>query len=136
MGTEELKSSFHQPLIPLSFQSIEEEINFWSIVDLINFGSGYRHLLHKHCKRGAFQVICAGVMSMYIGGSGLSATYMKNLSLSEVSELFQLPFIEEEKLNDYMSIPKPGPLKPLISMLHTHSSYCYLLGSHRIWIYP
>jgi len=84
----------------------------------MNFGSGFRHLLHQHCNRGAFKVICAGVISMYIGRSELSASYMAGLGLAEVSELFQIPFIEEKKLNDYMSVPQPGPLQPLVSMLH------------------
>lgn len=37
-----------QSSIPLKFDKIQEEINFIVLNAILNFGSGYRHLLHKY----------------------------------------------------------------------------------------
>jgi hypothetical protein len=36
---------------PLRFSSIEEEINAICLIDVLNFGSGYRYELHRTLKR-------------------------------------------------------------------------------------
>jgi hypothetical protein len=33
-------------VVPLNFESMDDEINFWALAHLLNFGSGYRHELH------------------------------------------------------------------------------------------
>jgi len=115
---EKLKSDFNQPTqFPLNFKNLSEEINFRCLIDLLNFGSGFRHLLYTHCDKGAYKFICSGVISMYISGGNITAHYMRSISLSDVSELFRIPLIVETRLNDVMSVPKPGPLKPLIALL-------------------
>lgn len=38
--------------MPLKFQSVEEELNFIAVIDLLNFGSGYRVPLHELAGRG------------------------------------------------------------------------------------
>jgi hypothetical protein len=38
--------------MPLKFQTIEEEVNFITVIDLLNFGSGYRVPLHELADRG------------------------------------------------------------------------------------
>uniref|UniRef100_A0A6B2L9L4 Queuosine 5'-phosphate N-glycosylase/hydrolase n=1 Tax=Arcella intermedia TaxID=1963864 RepID=A0A6B2L9L4_9EUKA len=112
-----LKSNESPITFPIHFKDNAEEINFRCTLDLLNFGSGFRHPLHKHCKRGAFKVICGGVMAMHIGSGNITAHFMKTVSLSDVSEFFRIPLIEETKLNDVMSVPKLGPLKPLIQFI-------------------
>jgi hypothetical protein len=38
--------------MPLKFESVEEELNFITVIDLLNFGSGYRVPLHELADRG------------------------------------------------------------------------------------
>lgn len=38
--------------MPLKFDSVNEEINFITVIDLLNFGSGYRVPLHDLAGRG------------------------------------------------------------------------------------
>lgn len=46
VDTNKIKRS--QSAIPLKFDKIQEEINFIVLNAILNFGSGYRHLLHKY----------------------------------------------------------------------------------------
>lgn len=39
-------------ILPLKFSTMEEELNFISVINLLNFGSGYRLELHKYAGRG------------------------------------------------------------------------------------
>ena len=59
--TDKLKAESKPFVVPLKFGNVDEELNFWCIVQLLNFGSGWRHELHAssgkvcsaHCRRRA-----------------------------------------------------------------------------------
>ena len=38
--------------MPLKFETVNDEINFITVIDLLNFGSGYRLPLHELAGRG------------------------------------------------------------------------------------
>jgi hypothetical protein len=38
-------------VFPLKFKSTDHEINFTALIDLLNFGSGFRYKLKEHCGR-------------------------------------------------------------------------------------
>jgi hypothetical protein len=38
--------------MPLKFETVNDEINFITVIDLLNFGSGYRIPLHELADRG------------------------------------------------------------------------------------
>lgn len=38
--------------MPVRFDNLAQELNFIALIDLLNFGSGYRVPLHKHTGRG------------------------------------------------------------------------------------
>ncbi|ETV91117.1 hypothetical protein H310_14213 [Aphanomyces invadans] len=103
---------------PLSFKSIEEEVNFLALVDLLNFGSGYRKPLHQYCDRGAHETMMFGVIGMYISSSQLDAKTLRGLSLDSVANYFSLPLERDEQLSPGIYISKPGPLKPLAESIH------------------
>ncbi|RHY32401.1 hypothetical protein DYB32_002611 [Aphanomyces invadans] len=86
---------------PLSFKSIEEEVNFLALVDLLNFGSGYRKPLHQYCDR------MFGVIGMYISSSQLDAKTLRGLSLDSVANYFSLPLERDEQLSPGIYISKP-----------------------------
>ncbi|KAI8890244.1 hypothetical protein K501DRAFT_206870 [Backusella circina FSU 941] len=100
--------------MPLKFDSVEEEVNFIATIDLLNFGSGYRRPLHEMIDRGAFDTIRFGVMSFHIGGTPMDAECYKNMSLFQVSEIFQIPLtrdVPHEKL-DFVTVAEPTELRP------------------------
>ncbi|KAI8967336.1 hypothetical protein BDF20DRAFT_900516 [Mycotypha africana] len=105
--------------MPLKFETIEDEINFVALIDLLNFGSGYRIPLHELAGRGAFDTIRFGCMSFHIGGKPMTAEALKNMTIFEVAEAFQIPIdteVRHEKL-DFVTVTEPTPLKPFAAGL-------------------
>ena len=111
------------PRFPLSFGTLESEINFWCVLGLLNFGSGYRRELHAACDgAGAFETVQRGVLGLYIsgrnhGGRGLDAGAMAAVSLHGVGQAFGIAYEEEESaggaLKGAVFLTKPTALKPL-----------------------
>ncbi|RHZ29949.1 hypothetical protein DYB37_011652 [Aphanomyces astaci] len=107
---------------PLSFKSVDEEVNFlgnprdgtWyvrlnvlmlvALVDLLNFGSGYRKLLHQYCDRVGHMF---GVIGMYISSPCLDAKTLRGLSLDSVANYFSIPLDRDEELSTGIYISKP-----------------------------
>ncbi|KDQ57715.1 hypothetical protein JAAARDRAFT_35401 [Jaapia argillacea MUCL 33604] len=88
-------SGYHGLAFPLNFVNSLAELNFLSILSLLNFASGYRVPLHKQSGRGAWDSIRALLFSMFLGsstGSGdfLSGEGMKAITDQKVSELMGL----------------------------------------------
>ncbi|TFK54027.1 hypothetical protein OE88DRAFT_1654491 [Heliocybe sulcata] len=78
----------HGLAFPLNFPSPLAELNFLSVLSLLNFGSGYRALLHAHTGRGAWDSIRAFVFSIYLGDAELlSAKGMQGVEEGKVAEL-------------------------------------------------
>src|SRR5690349_19631553 len=50
---------------PLKFDSLEQEVNILSLIDILNTGHGYRKELHEDSDRGAFETIVFGIMSFH-----------------------------------------------------------------------
>eukprot|EP01132_Coremiostelium_polycephalum_P004070 gene4070-5095_t len=117
---EEFISKSQVVLFPLNFSNHVQEINFWFILDLINFGSGYRKELHKFSNRGAYETICYGLFGMFLSQSGnLSADYLNSLSLNEVSSFFSIPVSEEVEIQPGIYSYKDSPVKSLVQKIQT-----------------
>jgi len=55
---------------------LEQHVNMYALVNLINFGSGFRHMLHsrKGIDRGAYEtMVCESVLSVFVGLCSASA---------------------------------------------------------------
>ncbi|OBZ84512.1 hypothetical protein A0J61_07431 [Choanephora cucurbitarum] len=120
--------------MPLRFDTLQDEINFVTFIDLLNFGSGFRVPLHHLADRGAFDAIRFGAMSFHISGKSMDADTFKNMTIFEVAEIFQLPIdreVRHEKL-DFVTLTEPTALKPfaagLTAVLNTTGDY---LVSHK-----
>ncbi|KAI8096272.1 uncharacterized protein BX664DRAFT_382745 [Halteromyces radiatus] len=101
--------------MPLKFSSVAEEINFIAVIDLLNFGSGYRVPLHELAGRGAFDVIRFGVMSFHVGGTPMTTEKFKTIDIHEVSSIFQIPIEKEVPVKEdmpFMTTVQPTPIKP------------------------
>ncbi|KDO22021.1 hypothetical protein SPRG_12230, partial [Saprolegnia parasitica CBS 223.65] len=98
---------------PLSFKSVADELNFMGLVNVLNFGSGYRQPLHAITDRGAHETMTFGAIGLFISEPRLDAKFLRGLSLESVASYFSLPTERDEQLSPGIYIAKPGPLKPL-----------------------
>ncbi|KAI8621877.1 hypothetical protein BC830DRAFT_1224285 [Chytriomyces sp. MP71] len=105
--------------LPLRFDTVAAELDVLALTCALNFGSGFRLLLTRAgFDRGAFDVVRFGVMSMYIaeGGSGrnMSAAGLKDMSLSEVAALFDIPISKEVQhpTMQFVTISEHTELRP------------------------
>lgn len=104
---------------PLKFDTVESEVNYWCILNLLNFGSGYRHDLHKLCGRGAYETMMFGVLGMHISQIGFDADFLCDVALYDVANYFNLSKgmdIEVEVMPAVYE-SKPGPLRPLAKQI-------------------
>ncbi|CDS08810.1 hypothetical protein LRAMOSA10171 [Lichtheimia ramosa] len=101
--------------LPLKFDSIAEELNLVALIDLLNFGSGYRVPLKQYTGRGAFDTIRFGAMGFHIGGVDMDAKTFKEMNILRVSELFDMPVTREVKAPnlDFVTMTEPNELRPL-----------------------
>ncbi|KAI9206030.1 uncharacterized protein BJ171DRAFT_498443 [Polychytrium aggregatum] len=104
--------------VPLRFDSIEAEINFIALLDLLNFGSGWRVELHNAVGRGASEAIKFGAMAMHISGITATTEYLKSVTISEISSLFDIPVTHEVP---HPSLPvvigEPAPIRPFVQAI-------------------
>ncbi|KAI9270410.1 hypothetical protein BDA99DRAFT_501688 [Phascolomyces articulosus] len=101
--------------MPLKFSSLAEELNFVALIDLLNFGSGFRVPLHELAGRGAFDTIRFGAMSFHIGGTPMDAETFSSMTAFKISEIFQFPIDREVKPKDmpFITMTEATELKPL-----------------------
>jgi tRNA splicing endonuclease len=75
----------------ISFKSQYEEAGFLVIAHGLDFGSGFRNLLHKHRHgQGAWLTIRAGLVQLGIQDSSCSASWLVSLTLADIQTLFDL----------------------------------------------
>ncbi|KAF9100278.1 hypothetical protein BGX23_000041 [Mortierella sp. AD031] len=73
---------------PLRFESLEQEVNILSLIDILNTGHGFRKELHEDSDRGAFETIVFGIMSFHISSSPTTADALAQLTGWEVGSHF------------------------------------------------
>ena len=75
---------------PLNFTSVVEEVNFIALINILNFGSGFRRDLHKHHEsRGAFNTILRGVMTLFLTRK-LNTDFLCQVEIHDIAESFDL----------------------------------------------
>ncbi|KAI4521919.1 hypothetical protein K525DRAFT_256037 [Schizophyllum commune Loenen D] len=88
-------SKNHGLALPLRFSSPLAELNFLSVLALLNFASGYRTPLHAETGRGAWDNIRALAFALHIESAGdagelLSAEGMRSIGDGKVAELLRV----------------------------------------------
>ncbi|KAJ1969668.1 hypothetical protein IWQ62_000476 [Dispira parvispora] len=99
---------------PLKFDTVEDEVNLVAILDLLNFGSGYRQELHAACDRGAAQTIIYGCMGLHISQTPVDAQGLQKLTLGDVSGYFGIPLLGTEEAHPSLpgvTISQPSVLR-------------------------
>jgi hypothetical protein len=89
----------HGFLFPLKFKNAHDELNFISVLSVLNFCSGYRATLHALTGRGAFDSIRALVFGLYLSSADgpdlLSASSLKEIGEDKVAELMNINVLVE-----------------------------------------
>ena len=93
-------SSNHGLHFPLKFPSVLSELNFLSVLCLLNFASGYRVPLHEQTGRGAWDNMRALAFGMYLSsatgqGDLLSAQGMRTVTPQQIAELMSVKIYVE-----------------------------------------
>jgi len=116
------KESFQRKKAPLSFplkwESTAQEVNFIAILNLLNFGSGFRKPLHHYTERGAYETICYGLIGMQISRTGsIDAEFMTQLSIQDIETFFGIPVSKEKQIQPGISMYVPTELKDFAELL-------------------
>jgi hypothetical protein len=97
LNPEEYRAKVEMDTVfPLKFKSTDHEINFTALIDLLNFGSGFRYKLKEHCGRGAYETICYGVMAMVISDITFDAQFLCSIKLPDAASYFGFPLTEKD----------------------------------------
>ena len=88
-------SSNHGLHFPLKFPSVLSELNFLSVLCLLNFASGYRVPLHEQTGRGAWDNMRALAFGMYLSsatgqGDLLTAKGMRTIKPQQIAEFMSV----------------------------------------------
>jgi hypothetical protein len=71
------------------------EVNTLSILELLNFTSGFRAELQRLTGRGAFDTIRAFIIALHISRWDLSSLGLETITIDDVARLAQIPVVEE-----------------------------------------
>lgn len=120
-------SANHGLNFPLNFPSIHSEINFLSILSLLNFASGYRVPLHHQTGRGAWDNIRALMFGLYITsstsqGSLLTAKGMQTITVHQVADLMSVNLHVEKPHSEIPGLivgKLGGPIFDLVKLIVT-----------------
>ncbi|KAI9466528.1 hypothetical protein BX667DRAFT_504387 [Coemansia mojavensis] len=82
--------------LPLVFDNMAQELNLIALLDLLQFGSGYRKELHTATGRGASDTIRFGCISMHISQTLIDAKGLQALTLGDISQHFDIPLFGDE----------------------------------------
>ena len=117
-------SKNHGLALPLKFSSTLDELNFLSLLSLLNFASGYRVPLHVQTGRGAWDSIRALAFSLYITSSSegdlLSAKGLKTLNVPQIAEFMGINLHVErphESIPGVLVGELGGPLNDLVHLI-------------------
>lgn len=106
---EAITASSHFMAVDAQFDSLESELNFHMVLHLLNFGHGFRHPLHTHTGKGAWQTIKSGVERWHAESDGLDASALASLTPDSAARLFALGSGQAGDV--------PPALVPLVDML-------------------
>eukprot|EP00667_Euglena_gracilis_P014444 EG_transcript_14961 len=89
INAEEVRAAYGSDIqpFPLRFDSLDQEINFHTILQLLNFGSAYHELVSD---RTVFETVQYGMLGLVLSGRKLTAQTLTSLSLTDIGQTFGL----------------------------------------------
>ncbi|CCG82710.1 Predicted protein [Taphrina deformans PYCC 5710] len=121
---------------PLRFESDHQRWNFYSIMHLLNFGSGYRVILKAANGSGAFDNIIKLLIAAHISGHALDAAWMRRVDASDVGEMMHISMVQEIPVpgNPILKQVEPSPAAALVhkitDALNSTGKRLQELGNH------
>lgn len=115
-----LKKEKAQMTFPLKFDSEDTKLNFFSLLHLLNFGSGYRVILKAATHgSGAFDNIIKLLIAAHLSGKTLDAAWMRTVTADEVAEMMRISMIVEIPVpnNPVLHELKPSPASHLVNKI-------------------
>ena len=109
--------------LPLRF-SLSSSLNFHCLLSFLQFGSGYRPLLHSLTGQGASDTVTYGLVACHISAPALNADYLSRLSVTDIGQLFRLPISEEYELRPAITSERRTALYPLADALRRVCNEC------------
>jgi hypothetical protein len=106
--------------LPLAWASEAEEVGTVLLLQLLNFGSGWREALHARGAGagGAWETMLRGVVASHIGGARLwTAGGLCGASAASVAAAFELALDADEEVSPGIRMAVPGPLAPLARLV-------------------
>jgi hypothetical protein len=114
----------HGFLFPVKFDNAKQELNFLSVLSLLNFCSGYRAPLHALTGRGAFDSIRALLLALHLssheGTDLMSAKSMQGIHEAQVAEFMNLKIHVErphESLPGVVIGERGGPAYDVVKLV-------------------
>ncbi|MEW5313827.1 MAG: hypothetical protein WDW38_005363 [Sanguina aurantia] len=114
---EDVAASVHGTVFPMRFDDVQSEVTFLALYHLLDFGSGYNHVLQQRNLRDAHETIQFGCIGMRLGTDRMDHHWMKAFSNYSVHNFFGIDCMDEHELSPGISISKPGILHPLTRSL-------------------
>ncbi|KAG0215132.1 hypothetical protein BGX28_000837 [Mortierella sp. GBA30] len=103
---------------PLRFESLEQEVNILSLIDILNTGHGFRKELHEDSDRGAFETIVFGIMSFHISSTPTTADALSKLTGWEVGSHFGITMQKDVPSElAHVTISKPSVASKLAGQI-------------------
>ncbi|KAF9913436.1 hypothetical protein BX616_010032 [Lobosporangium transversale] len=103
---------------PLKFESLEQEVNILSLIDILNTGHGFRKELHEDSDRGAFETIVFGVMSFHISSTQTNAEGLSKLTAWEVGSHFGITMQKDVPSQlEHVTMSKPSVASKLAGQI-------------------
>jgi hypothetical protein len=106
-------------VLPLSFATVAEEVNTLILLQLLNFGSGFRHELHASSGSGAWESILRFVLSHHILGKKVDAAHLQAIDVEAVAQLMNVSLGQDVEVMPAIYEMKPSPLKPFVVSVAT-----------------
>ncbi|KAJ3054667.1 hypothetical protein HK097_001147 [Rhizophlyctis rosea] len=113
--------STRPPLVlPLKFDSPEQEINFVGLVEFLTIGSAWNHELQQYLNTNNRDVILFGLLSLHLSSMPLTASFFRSISLSDIANYFNIPLQRELQHPTLpMTLTEPHPIKVFAELLQT-----------------
>ena len=112
--------------LPIQFQTKEEQINFYAVKALCNFGEyEFGKDIEKHLKCTFNEMQIRGLMTMHLGSNEVTATssrgwdakFLLKIDMNHLCSYFNLPITQEERLKTGIYIGKDTIFKPYLKKM-------------------
>jgi hypothetical protein len=114
-----VRAAAARPRLPIRFDSLAEELDFWAAAAMLDFGSGYDPLLEAKGLKPAHDVAEYGLLGLAMRGAPLTAAAMAAFTKPNAADAFGVDPGEERPVEGLpgVTMTSPGALAPFVGAL-------------------